>query len=185
MAEQEMVKVKNRTSGTVVYKIGATGVRRELYPGMEMNVPKKEIEDLSYTSGGMDLIRNHLYVSDAEVLDELNVAREPEYYLDGKGVANLILNGSLDEFKDALDFAPEGVIDMIKELATTLPMTDSNKMEALLQKTGYDVAKAIQINKESTGANTVEETETKTRRTAQAAPKRRVVKTVSNEAETK
>lgn len=183
MAEKEMVSVKNRTSGTVVYKIGATGVRRELYPGMSMNVPKKEIEDLSYTSGGMDLIRNHLYVSDSEILDELKVTREPEYYLDGQGVADLILKGSLDEFKDALDFAPEGVIDMIKELATTLPMTDSNKMEALLKKTGYDVAKAIQINKESTGSETVEEAETKTRRTAQVTtPKRRVVKPNPTEA---
>jgi hypothetical protein len=42
-------------------------------------------------------------------------------------VKELILNGSLDAWKDALDFAPAGVIDLIKDFSVKLPLTDYNK----------------------------------------------------------
>jgi len=35
--------------------------------------------------------------------------------------------GSLDEFLDCLDFAPEGVTDLIKTLAVELPLNDVAK----------------------------------------------------------
>jgi hypothetical protein len=59
-------------------------------------------------------------------------------------------NGSLDEFLDCLDFAPEGVIDLIKTLAVELPLNDVAKREAILNKTGFNVDNAIRIRQEST-----------------------------------
>ena len=44
---------------------------------------------------------------------------------------------------DCLDFAPEGIIDLIKHLAIQLPMTDTEKCKALKDKTGYDVLAAL------------------------------------------
>jgi len=35
--------------------------------------------------------------------------------------------GSLDEFLDCLDFAPEGVKDLIKTLSVELPLNDVSK----------------------------------------------------------
>ena len=58
-------------------------------------------------------------------------------------VRDLILKGSLDQFLDCLDFAPEGVLEMIKKLAIELPMNDVEKREALKKKTGFDVDAAI------------------------------------------
>ena len=58
-------------------------------------------------------------------------------------IRDLLLYGSLDAFLDALDFAPLGVIDLIKSLSITLPLTDLNKRRALKEKTGFDVDKAL------------------------------------------
>ena len=56
----------------------------------------------------------------------------------------------MDEFLDCLDFAPQGVIDLIKEYAVTLPLNDVAKREALLDKFDYDVNKIIEVRRAST-----------------------------------
>ena len=63
-------------------------------------------------------------------------------------VAKLITSGSLDAFLDALDFAPIGVIDLIKKLSITIPMVDIQKRKALKEKTGFDVEAALKHNEE-------------------------------------
>ena len=64
-------------------------------------------------------------------------------------VKNLLLNGSLDSLLDCLDFAPAGVIDLVKDLAVKMEINDIRKRQAILEKTGFNVDKAIQINKET------------------------------------
>ena len=145
----DLVTVLNRTAGKIVYQIPDRGVRRELAPGQVIKVTKDEIEALSFTSGGLDLIRNHLLVKDEEILDELNVHREPEYYMNAENVVKLIKEGTLDEFKDALDFGPDGVKDMIKDLSVQLPLNDYSKRQALKEMTGFDVDAAIAHDKEN------------------------------------
>ena len=56
---------------------------------------------------------------------------------------NMLQNGSLDELKDALDFAPSGVIQIIKDQAVALPIYDVRKRQAILEMTGFDVTSAI------------------------------------------
>ena len=68
---------------------------------------------------------NYLQVTEEQVA-ELDIKVEPEYFLDEKGVKELMLHGTLDEFLDALDFAPKGVIEMFKEYAVSLPLGDAN-----------------------------------------------------------
>lgn len=166
----ELVTVENRTAGKIVYQIPDRHIRRELAPRQSIRVPKEEVEALSYTAGGLDLIRNHLLVKDEEVLDELNIHREPEYYMNADNVAKLIREGSLNEFKDALDFAPDGVKDMIKDLSVQMPLNDYAKRQALKEMTGFDVDAAIQHDKEN---RAIEDNETP----AAAAPKTRRVQT--------
>jgi hypothetical protein len=144
-----LATVTNRSAGKVVYAIPDSHIRRELAPGQSIRVPKEEIEALSYTDGGLYLIQNYLYVADEELLENLNVQREPEYYMNVNNVVELIKNGSLDEFLDALDFAPEGVVDMIKDLSVQLPLNDYSKRRALFEKTGFDVDAAIAHLEES------------------------------------
>ena len=168
----ELVTVENRTAGKIVYQIPDRHIRRELAPRQSIRVPKEEVEALSYTAGGLDLIRNHLLVKDEEVLDELNIHREPEYYMNADNVAKLIREGSLNEFKDALDFAPDGVKDMIKDLSVQMPLNDFSKRQALKEMTGFDVDAAIQHDKEN---KTIEGDEAH----AAAAPKTRRVQTTA------
>lgn len=168
----ELVTVENRTAGKIVYQIPDRHIRRELAPRQSIRVPKEEVEALSYTAGGLDLIRNHLLVKDEEVLDDLNIHREPEYYMNADNVAKLIREGSLNEFKDALDFAPDGVKDMIKDLSVQMPLNDFSKRQALKEMTGFDVDAAIQHDKE----NKAIENESIT---AAAAPKARRVQTTA------
>ena len=168
----DYVTVENRSAGKIVYQIPDRHIRRELAPRQSIRVPKEEVEALSYTAGGLDLIRNHLLVKDEEVLDELNIHREPEYYMNADNVAKLIKEGTLDEFKDALDFAPDGVKDMIKDLSVQIPLNDYSKRQALKEMTGFDVDAAIQHDKEN---KAIEEGE----KPAAAAPKTRRIQATS------
>ena len=65
-----------------------------------------------------------------------------------RDVFNLITQKSLDSFLDALDFAPIGVIDLIKKMAIEIPMVDIQKRKALKEKTGFDVEAALKHNEE-------------------------------------
>ena len=56
--------------------------------------------------------------------------------------------GSQDEFLDMLDFAPDGVMNLVKKYAVDLPLTDLYKIEALKNKTGFDSAKALENSKD-------------------------------------
>jgi hypothetical protein len=53
----------------------------------------------------------------------------------------------MDTFLDAIDFAPLGVIDLIKDLAWRLPISDFRKIEAIKSQLNFDVARAIEIMK--------------------------------------
>ena len=46
-----------------------------------------------------------------------DIETEREYFFSEADIKKLMTEDSLDAFLDALDFAPEGVIDMIKEYA--------------------------------------------------------------------
>jgi hypothetical protein len=141
----KMFNVKNRSTSVVGYTIPDTGVRRSFAPGETKQISLDELEKLSYVAGGNALLTNFLQIERGANLMK-NV--EPEYYMSEEDVKNLITNGSLDEFLDALDFAPVGVIDLIKSLSVTVPLYDMQKRAALKQKTGFDVDAAIKHSME-------------------------------------
>ena len=141
---EDMFNVKNRSASVVVYRIPETNLRREWAPGETKRISFDELEKLTYQPGGRELIENFLQILNKEVTNNLSVHTEPEYNMSEEQVVDLILNGSLDAFLDALDFAPIGIIDLIKSLSVSLPITDINKRRALKEKTGFDVDKAIE-----------------------------------------
>jgi hypothetical protein len=53
--------------------------------------------------------------------------------------------GTLEQFLDCLDFAPESVLENIKDMAVSLPLNDVSKRNAIQEKLGFDVSKAIEI----------------------------------------
>ena len=89
-------------------------------------------------------------------VEELNLHVEPEYEMGEEEIKNLLLNGSLDSLLDCLDFAPTGVLDLIKKLSVDLPLNDSEKRDVIKHKLGFDIGKALENKKQSE-----EETEVK------------------------
>lgn len=165
--QDTMYNVKNRSSSTVVYRIPESNLRREFAPGETKRIAFGELEKLTYQSGGRELLEQFLQIVDEDVTNNLNVHREIEYDMSEAQVRELLLNGSLDAFLDALDFAPIGVIDLMKSMAVSLPLTDLNKRKAMKEKTGFDVDKALQHIDE-------EKAEENSDKIIPAAPERRV-----------
>lgn len=163
-----MVKIRNRDNAAVFYDIPElNGLHRVFQPGEIKEVSLDELIKLSYTPGGMSLLRNNFVLGDPQAVKIILGKVEPEYNYTAADIKNLMENGSLDEFLDCLDFAPEGVIEIIKTMAVNLPLNDVAKREAILNKTGFNVTNAINIKKE---------TETETEKAPAAPVRRRVQK---------
>lgn len=139
--------VYNKSAGRVVYKLPELGVRRTFYPGeKKRDISVNELEKLSQTPGGRKLILNYLLVDDVEILEYLiNGKVEPEYWIKEEEIDRWMSTCSLDEFKDALDFAPEGTKDLIKSHAVSLPLNDMSKREALREQLSFDVTQALKL----------------------------------------
>lgn len=170
MDKNTMYQVKNRSSSVITYSIPDTGVKRTFAPGEVKKVPFEELEKLSYQPGGQVLISNYLLISDAEAVSDLNVRTEPEYYLTEPQIVDLLKNGSLDQFLDCLDFAPTGVLELVKDLSLKLPLSDYQKRQALKEKIGFDIDAALRHIEEEKA----EERQANNNTIEPATPQRRV-----------
>lgn len=164
-----LVKVTNRYDGRVGYTIPDLGnLHRSFIPGETKEVTMEELRKLSYLTGGQEMIADYFVLDNQDAINELlNNGVEPEYYYTESDVKNLLLTGSLDELKDCLDFAPEGVVEIVKKLAVDLKLNDIAKRKAIKDATGFNVDMAIYVNEE-TSEEKVEEK--KERRTAVSKP---------------
>jgi len=149
MNKDTIFDVTNRSGSIVVYNIEEDHLRREFQPGETKQISYDEMQKLAYQPGGKELINGYLLVRDPDAVESLHVPVEPEYYMTDAEVINLLQNESLDKFLDALDFAPQGVIDLIKDYAVKLPLNDVSKRKALLDKFDFNVDAAVQFKAES------------------------------------
>lgn len=141
--------VTNRSASRIYYAVPELGIKSRMFqPGETKKISYEELEALNYQPGGNTLIKNYLLLQDANIKEEFCGKTEPEYNMTAADVKELILHGSMDEWLDCLDFAPEGVIDLIKELSIELPLTDTRKMDSYMKKTGTNLGKLIQIRAE-------------------------------------
>lgn len=148
MSDRKFI-VTNRSASRVHYAVPELGVKsRDFQPGESKQISYAELEGLTYIPGGKELIRDYLLIQDVSARNEFVGHVEPEYNMTNAEVQELILHGTQDEWLDALDFAPEGVIDLIKALSVELPLTDTRKMEAFKQKKGTDLARMIRAKQE-------------------------------------
>lgn len=145
LLNDDKVIVRNRTNSVAGYRVPDLGIRRVYQPGEKKEVTMDELRKLSYLPGGRYLLENQLIVENKEAVDELVNGVEPEYFYTDEQILKLFKQGTLDQFLDCLDFAPEGVIDSIKKLAVETKLNDVSKRKAILDKTGFDVTKAIEI----------------------------------------
>lgn len=171
--------ITNRSAGIVSYSIPEDNVHRIFQAGESKRVSLSEIEKLAYQPGGNLLIAEYLQIKDQDIINGYGFKPEPEYYMSEADIIDLIKNGSLDAWLDCLDFAPAGVLDLVKKLSISVPLSDYEKRKALSEKLKFDVDAAIKYEEEKraeSGASTqpkTRRTQTTETATAEEAPARR------------
>ena len=147
MDKNTLITVINRDSGVVGYTIpDMNNFHRDFYPNESKQITFEQLEKLSFTPGGAMILKDFLEITNKEAANLLlHESPQPEYFYSKQDVKRIMQSGSLDEFLDCLDFAPEVIKSMIKELAVSMPLNDVAKRDAIKEKLGYDVSRAIEI----------------------------------------
>lgn len=146
MEKNQLVKVTNRNNGSVGYIIPEmNNLQRQFGPGITKEITFEELQNLYWLRGGRVLLENYLIIEDPEALKALQVNVEPEYFYSDEDIKKIMVEGTLDQFLDMLDFANKGVLESIKTLAVDLPLNDVAKRKAILDKIGFSVDNAIEV----------------------------------------
>lgn len=178
MTNKTRIKVKNRNHGTVGYSIPDLNLRRDFQPGEVKEVTFEELFKLANTPGGDYIIQNYLIIYNEEAIDAIfNAEVEPEYYYTETEIIDLMKNGTTDEFEDCLNFAPVGVLELIKDLSVKLPLNDVAKRSLMLKKLSFDVAGAIELAQTDDAQETTKpQRKAKPKTKTEGEPVRKVVK---------
>ena len=171
-----MINVTNRSAGTVVYRIPEENIRREFNPHETKKITEDEIEKACSQPGVRELFYNYLFIDDEHILhDVINLDEQPEYWLTEDMIPNWLNTCTLDQFQDAIDFAPLGVIDLIKKYAVSQPLNDFSKRDIMLKKLNFNVTNAIENIKDDED-NTTKDSATKRRsETSYKQPTTRII----------
>lgn len=164
ISKDTILKVTNRNNGSTGYTVPDLGIHRHFSPNETKEITMDELRKLSYVPGGRYIIENCLVIHNEDAVREILTDVEPEYFYTEAEIKQLLTKGSLDQLLDCLDYAPEGVISLVKNMAVDMKLNDVSKRDAIKNKTGFDVSKAIEIKIES--EKTDEVVETSSRRAA-------------------
>lgn len=150
LEKDTILKVRNRDNGSVGYRVPDLGIVRSFQKGETKEVTMEEMRKLSYLPGGEYIIKNCLLINNADAVAELIGDVEPEYYYTEAEIKELLVgSGTLAQLEDCLNFAPRGVLDLVKSIAVKSEINDIRKRELIQEKLGFNVSKAIEINKET------------------------------------
>ena len=163
---KQYVTVTNRNNGTTGYTL-TNGFRRQFAIGQS--------KDVDIADGGEYILQNYLVIEDQAALSYLNLHTEPEYFYTEKEIKELLLQGSLEQLEDCLNFAPEGVLDLIQSIAIDIKLPDVRKRDLIFKKTGFNISNALMVNQvlEGDNAQVVEEKKTRKAAPIKTAPERK------------
>ena len=124
--KKTLIKVTNRSNGRVSYGIpDSNGLRRLFHSKETKEIPMEELRKVMWSTGGAYILKNTLIIENKEAVQELfSTEPEPEYYYTEDEIKQLLLTGTNDQLLDCLDFAPEGVVNVLKNLAVTMKLND-------------------------------------------------------------
>lgn len=166
----EKVQVQNLADHEVGFTDNNAGISRRIVfaPQAILEIEVDMLERLNFTYGGKVLLRDFLSIKDKDLAMKFGVDEdtfENEYNWTTEDVDNVLQNEPLERLLDALDFGPEGILDLIVSRAVALPINDISKMKAISDKTGKQIELMIK-NKQryEDSVSTGEEVETTSRR---------------------
>lgn len=184
VADDDLVQITNMMDFPAGYVVDLTGVRRVLPPHASFRVKAGELRELSYQLGGIDILQNYIRVCNRSLALEfgIDVNDQVEYNWTEADVDRCLLNDDIDVLLDALDFAPDGIKQLIVDRAIKLEIPDVNKRQAIKDAMGTDITSAIENRHAYDDQEEAEEKKpARRRRTSSAAeaespaPKRRRV----------
>lgn len=143
----KMVSVTNRDNGEVFAKLSNNRII-DFNKGQTRKVPLDDLIEINSSAGGRVLLRDYLVIDDKEALELLELNPEPEYYYSEKEIRKLLIDGSLDQLEDCLNFAPGGVLDLLKDIALELELPDIRKRKMISEKLGFNIDSILLARKE-------------------------------------
>lgn len=166
---ERKVKVTSRTIGSLSYQIDPSKPMRTWNKaGDYLNITIAELLELRTIGGGEYTLREYLLIEDEEALklvfDEQDV--EPEYKYGIAEVDFLLYESELEQFLDALDYAPKGVLDLILVKAKEKLPNTTAKISAINDKFSVDINKSFDLLKKDGSEEEEKESATPARRAA-------------------
>lgn len=152
--DKTRVKVRNLVPHRVIYKLDEINRRVSFSGNEEKMIPAGELRLLHYSPGGSVLLKNYLNIDNKELRQEFGIDADViEYDWTQADVDAALTTKPIEVLEDALDFAPEGVIDLIKNRAVALRIADMNKRELIYKATGADINNQIKWAEEAAKNN--------------------------------
>lgn len=156
------VAVIKRAKGSVGYKIDTLRVSRSWKHDAKdpIYIPVAELIELTTIPGGRKLLEEYLIIQDEDArLEVLGIETPPEYSYTEKEINYLLHKGSNEQLLDCLDYAPKGVLDLVKMLAIQNKPDTTVKVDAINKKFGINLDELIKFNAELRNPNEEETVE--------------------------
>lgn len=146
--DTDLVQVQNLVENTVCFQDNDSGLMRRIsfQPYEIKSLPAGMLRRLNFSRGGSVLLQHYLSVKNKELAKEFGVSEDVfdhEYNWTRDDIQEVLVNGSLEQLQDALDFAPDGIIDTIIETAIAIKVNNMDKRQAIFDKTGRNIDQAI------------------------------------------
>lgn len=144
----DKVRVYNRSGSIVFYTDDSNNRLRMWEPtidGIESykDLDIEEIERVLNDYGNRVLFREYLLIKDKKICEELGLEYDDNYYYTTDDIINILENGSAEDLIDLVKSCPEGVKDIVKEVAIELKLDSTRKREIIKEYLGFDVSFAI------------------------------------------
>lgn len=145
ISDDSLITIENMVGHDISYTITSLGVHRKIMPGISIRVKAQELRALYAEPGGEVMLRNYLRVCDKQMQQEFGIPESQiEYNWTTADIDDVLLNKPEEYLLDALDFAPDGIIEQIKQRAIELELPDNNKRKDIMNRTGVNITKNIE-----------------------------------------
>lgn len=157
---EKKVKVWNRAVGGISYNIPELRIKREWRKTGDLQIVKlEELEAFRYIPGGSKLMNKYMLIKDQDVCEFLEMPTDPEYFYDENDIRVLLKEGTNDQLLDCLEFAPKGVLDLLKKIAVEMKLDSSEKRSIIGEHLNVNIDAMIRNNEASKVEGEVTETD--------------------------
>ena len=147
ISDDTLVPIRSIVNCQTGYILPSSGRSRRLMPDVTMRVTAGELRELFFSPGGSILLQNYINVGNKSLAAEFGVRFDAiDYDWTEADVKQCLTVDEIDDLLVALDFAPQGIIETLKDDAIKLEINDRAKIKAIADKTGVDIDAAIKNN---------------------------------------